>query len=834
MYALSQIANSADGASAVVGARALDFVAELFESPNLKVRRYACSMLSNLASEESSREAVLGSVAGLVGTIRDAVTDAVDAGAFDSLLLLFESANEEVRRCACALLGRFAVHRFTAGASLNTAQCVRVVAFLRDTDTLVVEGAIYALSQIANSSDGAGAVVAAAALDYLPALFQSPNTQVWRYTSWMLGNLANDKSAREAVLASTSRLVSPLSDNVVNLVDARALDSIFVLLESPNKEVRRTSCSLLGRLAVHQSTAGAALTTRGVVTLLQIYALSQIANNSDGANAVVGARALDFVVALFDTRAQADASSKLSNLADDESTREEVVPCQQLATLLRDHDLVVVQNAIYSLSHIVRSPDGAQTVVDAKVLDFAPELLESSHKLVQLYTCRMLGRLATHSSTLDAVLCAKPCARLAALLCHNIVGEGAIYALSHISADLNGAKAVIDAGALNFVHKLFDSPSNEIRERAHLMVGNLVQYGSAKACVCFAALLREHNMSVIKNSISVLAKIAREPDGAKAVVDAKVLDIVPELLETPNDQVRQFTCNMLGRLVKHKSTLEAVLSANLCIRLIAVLYHDDLFIAWEAMQTLSTIANDLAGAEAVVDAKVLDFIPNLIESPDKLGGNRFTCDMLCRLARHKSTLGAVLSAQPFAWLTTFLYDDENVVVKRATEALAIIADDPTGAQAVVDAKALNVVPKLLESPNAQVRQSTCNMLSRLAKHESTLDAVLSESSASGGSLLSYNISVVKRATEALAIIADDPTGAKALVDAKVLDFVPELLQLPNVGVRRFTCNMMSRLARKESTLDAVLSEKLYFQRLVALLRYLRRREDDGSPSHNCR
>jgi CRISPR/Cas system endoribonuclease Cas6 (RAMP superfamily) len=58
-YALSQIAQWVDGAKDVVDAKALDHVLRLLKSPNLDTRELASKLVGNLASHESTEQAIL-------------------------------------------------------------------------------------------------------------------------------------------------------------------------------------------------------------------------------------------------------------------------------------------------------------------------------------------------------------------------------------------------------------------------------------------------------------------------------------------------------------------------------------------------------------------------------------------------------------------------------------------------------------------------------------------------------------------------------------------------------------------------------------------------------
>ena len=72
--------------------------------------------------------------------------------------------------------------------------------------------------------------------------------------------------------------------------------------------------------------------------------------------------------------------------------------------------------AMFALSQIAVKLDGAQAIVDAEVLDDVLVLLESPSPEVRLWTCVLVGSLASHDSIAPAILELKPYKQLLSLL----------------------------------------------------------------------------------------------------------------------------------------------------------------------------------------------------------------------------------------------------------------------------------------------------------------------------------------------------------------------------------------------------------------------------------
>ncbi|KAF7356891.1 hypothetical protein MVEN_01024900 [Mycena venus] len=120
---------------------------------------------------------------------------------------------------------------------------------------------------------------------------------------------------------------------------------------------------------------------------------------------------------------------------------------------------------------------------------------------------------------------------------------------------------------------------------------------------------------------------------------------------------------------------------------------------WAELADRATSQDD---ARAVVDSHIFPYIVQMLWSPDPRPRS-WSCSLLGRLASHESTAPAILELKPCVQLTDFLHDKNSDVVREAMYALAQIARRIEGAQAIVEAKTLDQVLKLLESPNPDIR-----------------------------------------------------------------------------------------------------------------------------------
>ncbi|KAJ7786680.1 armadillo-type protein, partial [Mycena leptocephala] len=225
--------------------------------------------------------------------------------------------------------------------------------------------------------------------------------------------------------------------------------------------------------------------------------------------------------------------------------------------------------------------------------------------------------------------------------------------------------AVVDADLLKCVAELFESPKKEVRGWTSGILEKLARHERAARLVVahVVSLLRGEDDSVVGSAAETLYLIARRPDGAQLVADANVLESIPQLFSSSNDEVRRWTGENLG-------------------------------VIESAAKTLCLIAASPDGAQAVVDA---DGVAELFESPKK-EVRGWTSGILEKLARHERAERLVV-----AHVVSLLRGENDSVVGSAVETLCLIAASPDSAQAVVDADLLKCVAELFESPKKEVR-----------------------------------------------------------------------------------------------------------------------------------
>ncbi|KAJ7494179.1 hypothetical protein FB451DRAFT_451823 [Mycena latifolia] len=298
--------------------------------------------------------------------------------------------------------------------------------------------------------------------------------------------------------------------------------------------------------------------------------------------------------------------------------------------------------------------------------------------------------------------------------------------LAQRTKSANEARVVIDSNILGNISQLW--------KLAPAILLNLIRHDRRAAvaiCESLGALLRDSSREDQATGLHILTQITSNGirNGAEAAVEARLLDSVnvARLLESRRFTVQQDTCHVLGELAKHPSTASAVLDLKPCGRLVALLR--DSHVAQSAADALIHIASTPNGAAAVVAAKVLEHAEDWLVLPS--WARAFMCKLLANLAKHECTAGAVLDIKPCELLVTLLSQmdlslvGDSDLAECAFKALISIAKALDGAEAAVAANVPDYAAKHLASPftGRRYRISPCRLVEKLARHESTRQAI---------------------------------------------------------------------------------------------------------------
>ncbi|KAF7340152.1 hypothetical protein MVEN_01933700 [Mycena venus] len=453
----------------------------------------------------------------------------------------------------------------------------------------------------------------------------------------------------------------------------------------------------------------------------------------------------------------------------------------------------------------------ARAVLDSPIYPYIAQMLRSSDTRTRSASCRLLGTLASHDSTALAILESNHCEWLVFLMCDKDSGVAweVMYALAQIANRADGAQAIVetDAKVLDRALELLNSPSRNVRQWTGALLEALVRHEPTTAailelnpCERLVSLMRDANPGVTREVMCALSLIARDVQGI-VEPDAKVLNRVLELLNSPSSDVRECACKLVGRLAMHEAIALAILELRPCAQLVLLLRDMSLGVVAQAAYALSEIAQWLP--QAILDAKALDHVIALLDSPStKI--QEWTCKLLGNLLWHEWTVLAILDLKPCEQLVSLMHAKHSPdVISRATCTLAEMVKREDGAHAAVNAKALDNVAELLVSSNLNVRKWTCVLLGRLAGHESTAPAIMELESDVYVRLvvLLREPTIRPSAIFALGAISEWSYGVAALHAMGVVEELQKITRLSDAQSRVRIRPILGSLARHKSCLS---------------------------------
>ncbi|KAJ7676938.1 hypothetical protein DFH06DRAFT_1317538 [Mycena polygramma] len=198
--------------------------------------------------------------------------------------------------------------------------------------------------------------------------------------------------------------------------------------------------------------------------------------------------------------------------------------------------------------------------------------------------------------------------------------------LSYAASTLEVAEALIDAGVLERLAGILGSHDREGRERPRRLMMNLAfashNLGRTYGPRVLYQFLSAAEHDVVEDATYALSFIARSLEGAKMVIDAKALDYGAEILGPPDRKgaARELMTNLASHNLRrtYGPRLMSFLSAT---------HH---VVVEAATYALSLVAKSPEGAKTVINAKALDYVAEILGSPDRDGAR----ELMTNLASH--------------------------------------------------------------------------------------------------------------------------------------------------------------------------------------------------------
>ncbi|KAJ7677104.1 armadillo-type protein [Mycena polygramma] len=190
----------------------------------------------------------------------------------------------------------------------------------------------------------------------------------------------------------------------------------------------------------------------------------------------------------------------------------------------------------------------------------------------------------------------------------NIVESAMETLLSVMLWSPMGVNAEILEGVLGLIASHNNQLNNGARKILRWMAlqeSTLLNAFPTRLCEQLVRLLGDDDTAIVATAVYVLSLITKRSHGAKTLVDDITAATVIQLLNSPDPQVRRWTCDMLGNLVQHSATSMAVVQAIPRQTLEALLRGQDEDVVSSALYALNAITQCNKNAQAVLSRPIL-------------------------------------------------------------------------------------------------------------------------------------------------------------------------------------------------------------------------------------
>ncbi|KAJ7883571.1 armadillo-type protein [Mycena leptocephala] len=624
-------------------------------------------------------------------------------GTLELLDRLVWSPNTEVRMWTCVLL--LELNERTYPAILRIKLFPRLVRLLRDENPGIIDAAVYVLSVVTHTVDCVQAVIDAGALDILQKLPGS--REPWRYQSTflMLSNLGHHQPAVVAGICTRLALrfyhECSETDNVIVVRTLQVLAEIALWANGARDVVQAGIISLLNELVNFP-----------ILPLIKLCIprvhpwVTRIRGNEYSRS----------------KKPYSDPSYEYSYsdpMPPGHGKRHPGGKSQfKACRIVASHPRL----DLGTRRQLSLNARGALAVWEAGVVHTINQLLKSSDINVRMWACNLLGLLGRLPPTVPAIWEGNRCTRLLELsrtislpsiaLSSRFsddapaVAAEAMFALSQAVYWVDGAAAVVEAGALQLLDQILESAITGVYRwmRCYVRGYPLLQQQSGFADVIAQVydlnLSSDEHPNVIAPTCLPLSRISSSVGAAHAVIKAGANYLIDQLLESPTTDIRTWACSLLGNLARLQSTVPtvtAVWGGNRCRKLVEL--------SRDAAPAVSAnaIAKSVDGAADGLKAEALQKLDDLLHST--IVGVRWgTCWMVGNLASHESALGALLGEDLCGRLVELIRDKDPTVNAAAACALFVIGRRADGAQTLIDTGALGVIVPLLGSSTFDVHR----------------------------------------------------------------------------------------------------------------------------------
>lgn len=403
-----------------------------------------------------------------------------------------------------------------------------------------------------------------------------------------LVNSENIDLQRSAALA-----FAEITEKYISAVDAKVLEPILVLLQSPDSEVQRAAGAALGNLAVNNDNKRLIVEMGGLGPLMKQMMSPNV-------------------------EVQCNAVGCMTNLATFEDNKAKIArsgALLPLTKLAKSRDMRVQRNATGALLNMTHSDENRRELVNADAIPVLVSLLSSTDPDVQYYCTTALSNIAVEAENRARVAQTEP--HLVMHLVH-LMGSSspriqcqAALALRNLASDVNYQVEIVRSNGLPLLLSLIQGQHTPLVLAAVACIRNVSIHPQNESAIIEAGFLpplvdilgKTDNEEILCHTVSSMRNLAASSERTKMnIVESGAVQKMLALLPRVPASVQSEITACIAVLALGDELKSSILEMGIVEKLIPLTHVDNVEVQGNSAAALGNLSSKVADYQPFVDS----------------------------------------------------------------------------------------------------------------------------------------------------------------------------------------------------------------------------------------